>query len=135
MITDFYDNYEVVKGLAPITGSDNTDLVSEILDCQKYSEVMVVIMTGVLADADATFPLVLQEGDASNLSDAGDVAAGDVYPAEPSLTFGDDGEVHAFAYKGTKRYLRATIDPANNTGSAPFAILFIGKKKKVGSTL
>lgn len=135
MEKEIYSEFDYVKGLAPIVVSDNTAQVSAILDCAQYDAVEVVVQTGVIADADVTFTATFEEGDDSGLSDAAAVAAADIVGSVPSLTFASDGLVKTFGYKGAKRYIRLTITPANNTGSAPLAVLFVGHKVKVGSTL
>jgi hypothetical protein len=106
--------------------TDNTAFVSSIIDCQGYDAVTLVIVTGTDADADATFTALLEEGDASNLSDAAAVAdadmvtmtAGTAPEAAASYTFADDFETRAVGYIGTKRYIRLTVTPAANTGNA-----------------
>jgi hypothetical protein len=78
-------------------------------------------VTGVLADADATFTALLEVGDQSNLSDASTPAAGELLgtAALASFNFANDGACFKIGYVGPKRYARVTITPANNTGSAP----------------
>ena len=54
-----------------ITVSDTTAVVSGIVDLQEGEACEFVIATGTLADADATFTTLIEEGDDSGLSDAG----------------------------------------------------------------
>lgn len=135
MEKEIYSEFDYVKGFAPIANTDNTAMVSAIIDVAQYDAVQAVVMTGVLADADATFTVLFEEGDDSGLSDAAAVAAADIVGSTPTLTFASDGLVKVWGYKGVKRYIRLTITPANNTGSAPMSALFVGHKVKVGSTL
>lgn len=113
------------SGVACITGSDNTAVVSGIIDRQGYNSLEFLIATGILADADATFAVLVEEGDNSALSDAAAVADADLLGTESDagFTFGDDGEARKIGYNGAKRYVRCTVTPSANTGSAPIAII------------
>jgi hypothetical protein len=95
-------------------------LVSTIVDLSGYEGCMLLINLGSLADADATFTVLMEDGDAANLSDAATVAAtyltGSI--ANANFTFAADNALRKIGYVGRKRYLRATITPANNTGNA-----------------
>ena len=100
--------------------TDNTAFVSAIFDCQGYSSVMLAFVTGTDADADATFTVLLEEGNVSNLSDNSAVADTDMNGTEAlaGYTFADDAEPRKIGYIGNKRYIRATVTPAANTGNA-----------------
>jgi hypothetical protein len=71
---------------------------------------------------------LLEEGDAANLSDAAAVADADMVSqangtapeTAAAFTFADDGETRAIGYIGSKRYIRLTLTPANNTGNVFF---------------
>lgn len=110
--------------IAPQTASGNTPLVGAIIDHQSVASARYVITSGSLADADATFTTLLEEGDASDLSDAAAVADADLIGTEAaaSFTFAEDNTVKTLGYKGAKRYTRLTITPANNTGNAFFNV-------------
>jgi len=104
---------------------DNTATVSSIIDCQGYDMVTLAFVTGSNADADATVTALLEEGDDASLSDAAAVADADMVTQDngtapetaASYTYADDGEARAIGYIGTKRYIRLTLTPANNTGN------------------
>jgi hypothetical protein len=100
--------------------TDNTAWVGQIIDIQGYDSLTYLIETGSLADADATFTVLLEEGDQSNLSDAAAVADVDLLGTEAlaSFTFADDNKCFKLGYVGNKRYTRLTITPANNSGNA-----------------
>lgn len=118
------------------TVSDNTAVVSGITDRQGYDSLTFVIAAGTLADADATFTALVEEGDESNLSDAAAVADIDLIGTEAlaGFTFADDSECRKIGYKGNKRYVRCTVTPANNTGSAPIAVIPILGHPELGPT-
>lgn len=112
-------------GPAVVTVSDTTAVVSAIVDRQGYESLTYLIATGTLADADATFTVLVEEGDAANLSDAAGVADADLLGTEvlAAFTFADDAEPRKIGYKGNKRYTRCTVTPVANTGSAPISII------------
>lgn len=123
---DAANNVLVKKVLAPVSGAgDDTAQVGEIIDRQAYDALTYVILTGAIADANATFAVLLEEGDAANLSDAAAVAdadmvsqtAGTAPETAAAFQFDDDNEVRKLGYLGTKRYTRLTITPTGNTGA------------------
>ncbi len=125
---DLHNNVHPVLGLAPSAGpSDNTAQVCAIVDRQGYESLEYIIATGTLVDADATFTVLLEEGDNASLSDAAAVADVDLIGTEAlaSFTFADDSKCFKLGYKGGKRYTRMTITPANNTGAAPMAVVAV----------
>lgn len=113
------------NGAAVVTVTDDTAVVSGIVDLQGYDSLTFLIAAGTLADADATFTVLVEEGDESDLSDAGNVADADLLGTEAlaGFQYDDDGESRKVGYTGNKRYVRCTVAPANNTGSAPIAII------------
>ena len=125
---DLNNNLKIVPGYGPVAPiTDNTPMVTAILDTRNFDSNMLAIVAGTLADADATFTLLVEEGDAANLSDAAAVVDNDLIGLESqaSFTFADDGVTKKIGYKGKKNYIRATLTPANNTGSAPFTMVWI----------
>lgn len=124
------DNNDLMNNVTPtgamvITVSDNTAIVSGVVDRQGFGSLTFLIAAGTLADADATFTTLIEEGDAANLSDAAAVADADLIGTEvlASFTFAEDGKSRKIGYKGSKRYVRCTVTPAANAGSAPVAII------------
>ena len=78
------------------------------------------INIGALADADATFTVLVEDGDDSGLSDAAAVADTALLGTEAlaGFTFANDNETRRIGYVGNKRYVRLTVTPASNTGNA-----------------
>lgn len=113
--------------ISPQSVSDNTALVGQIIDRQGYESLTYVILAGSLADADATFAALLEEGDAANLSDAAAVADADLIGTEAlaSFLFSDDDKAFKLGYKGSKRYTRLTITPAANASAALIAAVAV----------
>lgn len=117
---DLLNNIDVKRAISPASVGDNTAQVSQVIDRQGFNSLVFVIATGSLADADATFTVLVEDGDVSNLSDAAAVADVDLLGTEAlaSFTFSDDDKVRKIGYVGAKRYVRLTITPAANASAA-----------------
>jgi len=117
---DLHNNIHPLRAISPVSVSDNTAQVSQIIDRQGFKSLEFVIATGSLADADATFTVLVEDGDAANLSDAAAVADANLLGLETtaSFQFDDDNETRKIGYIGNKRYVRLTITPANNASAA-----------------
>jgi hypothetical protein len=113
--------------ISPVSVADNTAQVGQIIDRAGFESLTYVIATGSIADADATFTVLLDEGDASNMSDAAAVADADLIGTEAlaGFQFDDDNECRKLGYKGNKRYTRLTITPVNNASAAVIAAVAI----------
>lgn len=119
-------NWQVKRVLSPVSVSDNTAQVGQIIDRVGYDSVSYVIAIGSVADADATFAVLLEEGDAANLSDAATVGAADLISqtsgtaamTAASFQFDSDDQVRKIGYVGKKRYTRLTITPSANSSAA-----------------
>lgn len=114
---DLMNNIHVARGISPkAAGTDNTAWVSEIIDTKGFESVTFLILTGANTDANATFTVLFEDGDAANLSD--NAAVDDKFlvgtEALASFNYGDDNEVRKIGYVGDKRYCRVTITPAGN---------------------
>lgn len=124
---DLHNNIEVRRAISPVVAADNTPLVSQIIDTHGYDGVEFGITTGTIADLDATFTVLVEDGNASDLADGAAVADGFLLGTEAgaSFQFDDDNETRKIGYRGNKRYVRLTITPALNTGTAPIAAVAI----------
>src|SRR5262249_28501673 len=126
---DLFDNITVARAIAPVSVSDNTAQVSQIIDRQGYGSLTFAIALGSIADADATFAVLVEHGDNSALSDAATAAAGDLLgtAALAGFTFADDNATRKIGYRGSKRYVRLTITPSSNASAALFgAVALLG---------
>lgn len=124
---DLHNNIEFRRALSPVVITDNTAQVCEIIDIAGFRSLEFAILTGTLADADATFTALVEHGDAANLSDAAAVPDGALLglETEASFTFAADNVTKKIGYRGTKRYIRLTLTPANNTGNAPLCVIAV----------
>ena len=87
--------------------------------------------------ADATFTVLVQDGDNSSLTDAASVSDTFLISTETlaSFNYGDDDEVRWIGYNGKKRYVRLTITPANNSGNAYIsAVAILGDPETLPET-
>lgn len=125
MNRDLHDAIKVSRAISPTRITDNTASVSQIIDMANFNSAEFIVATGTLADADATFTALLEEGDAANLSDNAAVAAADRLGALPSFVFSDDDKVFKVGYIGKKRYIRLTVTPGANTGNADISAVCV----------
>lgn len=125
---DLRSNLACDRCISPVDVTDNTAETGQIIDLQGYDGCLIVFGAGTIDDGGAEFTPLLQEGDASDLSDASSVADADMVPssgAETAFIQSDDDEVYCISYIGSKRYIRLTITPTNNAASAPIAAFYI----------
>lgn len=127
MSRDLMNSIATRVAIAPVVATDDTALVGNVIDVQGYGSATFVIATGTIADANATFAVLVEEGDAANLSDATAVADADLIGTEAlaGFTFADDGETRKIGYAGACRYVRLTVTPSGNTGDAPVAAVAV----------
>ena len=117
---DLHNNIHVLRCISPVSEGGDTPLVGQIIDRQGFESLTYVIATGSLADANATFAVLLEEGEAANLSDAAAVADANLLGTEAlaGFQFDDDNETRKLGYRGNMRYTRLTITPTGNSGAA-----------------
>ncbi len=135
---DLHNAIDVRRSNSPTRIGDDTANVGQIIDRQDFESLEFAIAIGTLADADATFAVLVDDGDDSGLSDAAAVADGFLYGTEAlaGFTFANDDEVRKIGYRGSKRYVRLTITPTNNSGNADISAVAIlsGARKEPQSS-
>ena len=128
---DITNNLTLKRALAPVVaGTDNTAYVSQILDTRDYDAVMLAIQIGTNMDVYVTFTVLLEDSNDSGMSGQNAVAYADMNGTEllAGFQFDDDNECRKLGYIGSKRYIRATITPANNgAGNIYIAGLWVCK--------
>ena len=129
---EIHNDIHPVPLIAPVAArTDNTAIVSAIIDTLGFEACELVLVTGANTDANATFAVLVEDGDAANLSD--NTAVADDYligtEAAASFTFADDGECRKIGYKGSKRYVRMTVTPSGNDSGNIFlaGVAILGK--------
>lgn len=122
---DHFNNIDVRRAISPVAVSDNTAQVGQIIDRKGYDSLTFLIATGAIADADATFAVLVEHGDAANLSDAAAVPDSELLGTEAlaGFTYADDDKTRKIGYAGAKRYVRLTVTPSANTSAAYIAAL------------
>ncbi len=117
---DLMNKIHALRVISPVSVADNTAQVGQIIDKKGFHSLTYVIATGSIADADATFTVLLEEGAAADMSDAAAVADADLLGTEvlAAFQFDDDNETRKLGYIGAKRYTRLTITPVNNASAA-----------------
>lgn len=114
---DAHNNLHFVPLITPVAArTDNTAIVSAIIDTAGYQSCELVLVTGANTDANATFAVLVEDGDNSGLSD--NAAVADTFllgtEAAAGFTYSDDGECRKIGYVGGKRYVRMTVTPTGN---------------------
>jgi hypothetical protein len=128
---DLMNNIHVLNAISPVAArTDNTAIVSAIIDTKGYDSLTFAIAIGTNTDANATFAVTMDHGDASNLSGGGAVPAAELVGtlALAGFQFDDDVESRKIGYVGNKRYVRLTITPTGNDAGNIFvaAVAILG---------
>jgi hypothetical protein len=134
---DLFNLIHPLRVISPVSEAGTTALVGQIIDKKGFESLTYVIATGSIADADATFTVLLEEGDNSALSDAAAVADADLLGTEvlAAFQFDDDNETRKLGYIGSKRYTRLTITPVANASAAVIAAVAILGNPAVAPTI
>ena len=125
---DTINDVQVKRVISPVSVSDNTAQVGQIIDRQGYDGLAYLIAIGSVADPDATFTVLLEESDDSGMSGSNAVddaemlsqTVGVAPETAASFQFDSDNQVRKLGYIGNKRYTRLTITPAANGSAAVF---------------
>lgn len=114
---DLHNSIYPKRAISPQAArTDNTAIVSEVLDMQGYEAAELLINIGANTDVNATFAVLMEHSDVSG---SGYEAVPDAQllgtEAQAGFTAADDdNEQRKIGYIGNKRYLRATITPSGN---------------------
>lgn len=105
----------------------DTTTVGAIIDRKGFESVTFSIISGVLTDG--AYAVLIEEGDAANLSDAAAVADADLIGTEALAGFAatDDATAKTIGYIGVKRYVRLSIvSTSTSTGGFLAATAILG---------
>lgn len=133
MMRDLANNIKCSLAEPPVAAVTNdTAYVSSILDTANFGSAVFVGIFGTNTDANATFTVLVEDGDNSSLTDNAAVADEFLVGVEAmGLDFADDNSVFKIGYIGPKRYVRVTVTPSGNTGDIFFAAVWVqGHPKK-----
>jgi hypothetical protein len=136
---DIYNNALLKRALSPVSVADNTAQTTQWIDTKGYGAALFGILTGSVADADATFAVDAKESDNSDGSSSSDVATDNLIGTEAlaAFQFDDDNEVRKLLVRPSKRYVALTITPTGNASAAllaAFALLVQPKYAPVTQT-
>lgn len=123
---DLAHNIQVKRVISPVSVADNTAQVGQIINHAGYESAAYIINLGSIADADATFAVLLEESDAADMSGAAAVADADMISQTSGVApetaagfqFDSDNQVRKLGYIGFKQYTRLTITPSANASAA-----------------
>lgn len=117
---DLFSEITPRRVISPVSVADNTAQVGQIIDKQGFDSLTYVIALGSIADADATFTVLLEESNDSGMSGAVAVADEDLLGTEllAGFQFDSDNLCRKLGYIGSRRYTRLTITPVNNASAA-----------------
>lgn len=132
---DQMNNIHVLTAIEPVAArTNNTAIVSSIIDVRGYDSLTFAIAIGTNTDTDVTFAVTMEEADAANMSGSNAVAAADLVGtyALAGYNFGDDAETRKIGYIGAKRYVRLTITPSGNDSGNIFvaAVAILGNPQQ-----
>lgn len=124
---DLMNNVTVKRAISPVVVTDNTAQVSQIIYRDGYGSLFFAIDLGTLTDANTTVAILIEDGDAADLSDAAAVADAELLGTEAlaGFQFDDDNECRKIGYNGHKDRVRLTITPSGNTGDIPLSAMAI----------
>jgi hypothetical protein len=119
---DSLDNIHTVPLFTPANAptTDNTAYVSAIIDTAGFETTTLVFQTGTLTSGVATFAVLLEDGDQSNLSDNAAVSAANTVGSATLASFtgaAGSNKTRKIGYVGPKRYVRLTVTPTGNVTS------------------
>lgn len=114
---DLHNHIHPVPVLSPKAAvTSDVAQVGAIIDTLGYESLEFVINIGTNTDTNATFVVLVEDGDNSALSDNVAVVDAELLGTEAlaGFTFADDVECRKIGYVGSKRYVRLTITPSGN---------------------
>ncbi len=117
--------YKAALGINRV--ADDTAQTGITIDMQGFESVEFVILTGVIADSNATFAVDMEEDSDSGMATATAVADRDLLGTEAlaAFDFGDDDAIRKIGYKGHKRFVRCNVTPSGNGSDADFGIVAV----------
>lgn len=115
---DIMDNLDIKRAITPQAArTDNTAIVSQIVDLNGYDGCMFALNLGANTDTNATFAVLVEDGETANLADNQPVDDAYLNGLEANAGFtaaDDDNKLKKIGYCGIKRYVRVTITPSGN---------------------
>lgn len=144
---DLHNTLQYQMGLAPAINTDlgTTPVATAIIDMADKMALEFILLLGTLSDANATYAVTVQHGDAvdsesapTSITDSAEATGTDLIGtlADAGFTFAADGAIRKIGYAGTKRWVKLTVTPTGaDSGNTPLAILALSTPRKRGNTL
>jgi len=110
---DLHNNIKTSLALAVQDITTNTTTVGAIIDTKDFESLEFSVTSGTLTDG--AYAFVLEEGDASNLSDAAAVSTDETLGSLTGFVAADDDTVKRVGSIGKKRYQRLSIVSTGTT--------------------
>ena len=123
---DLHNNVQANVALKLQTIASDTTTAGEIIDLQGFESCEFLFATGTVTDG--TYTVLIQQGDAANLSDATNVADADLLGTEAGASADatdDDDQIGKLGYTGSKRYVRLSIVSASTSSGAVVGALVV----------
>jgi len=139
---DLHNNLDIRRAISPTRSTDDTPLVSQIIDRAGTEGLEFAIAIGTIDDANATFAVLVEDDDDPAMGTAAAVDDSQLLGTEAgaAFTYDDDDKVTKIGYIGVKRYVRLKITPSGNSANSDgadisaLAILGGGGKARPFST-
>lgn len=115
-------NVKIVQAATVTAGAAGTaDVTSDTIDTQGYQGIMFIVPMGAIVSGAVT-SIKVQQGTASNMSDAADLAGS----AQTIADTADDTTFYTDIYRPTERYVRLIVDRGtqNATVGGIIALLY-----------
>ena len=125
IMKDLHSVINTLQVVAPVSFANNTPLVGAIVDRQGFDSVEYSISLGTNAGVAGAYTVLLEEGNAANLSDAATVTAMLGTIANASWAYTDVNKTRKLGYVGGMRYTRMTITPAANAAAVLVSVTAI----------
>ncbi len=122
MKLDLKNTLKAVISTSPVSVADTTAQVGTVVDMAGFDSLLYVISIGSVADADATFTVLVEDSPTNSVFTAVDDKFLIGTEAAASFQFDSDDTVKTIGYSGWKRYVRLTVTPVANASAALFSV-------------
>lgn len=134
MLRDLHNNLTFSNALDTAAITSDTTTAGDIIDTKGNNSVEFVIQSGTLTDG--AYAVLIEEGEAADLSDAAAVADADLLGTEANAGFAltDDNTVKSIGYIGSMRYVRLSIVSTSTTSGGTLGAIAVLKPHMRGTT-
>jgi hypothetical protein len=128
---DLHNQIKALSAIDPAAiRTGNAVTTGTTIDTQGFESVEFLVQSGAVTDG--TWAVTVEDGDASNMSDAATVDAAYLVGAAPSIAAADDSIVKKIGYRGSKRYVRIKATQTGaTTGGFLSAVAVLGHPRNL----